>query len=83
MTLPVPTVPVPQLVVVSLFIRPLSALMRTFKQPSVVAEMLGGLILGPSVLGSLIPGFTTTLFPCSSLKSFSLVANLGGWWYCQ
>lgn len=46
------------------------------RQPRVVGEVLGGIVLGPSVIGR-IPGFTTTIFPKESLPNLSNVANLG------
>ena len=46
------------------------------RQPRVIAEVITGIILGPSVLGR-IPGFTAAIFPPSSLPSFNLAANLG------
>ena len=45
-------------------------------QPSVLAEVFGGLLLGPSILGN-IPGWTDTLFPKESLKLLQMVANVG------
>lgn len=42
----------------------------------VIAEMLSGILLGPSVLGN-IPGFSDTFFPASSYDLFKSVANLG------
>jgi Kef-type K+ transport system membrane component KefB len=42
----------------------------------VVAEVMTGILLGPSALGA-IPGYLPTLFPCSSLTGFSLVAEIG------
>ena len=46
------------------------------KQPRVIAEVLGGIILGPTVLGH-IPNFSNTLFPAASMPTLNLVANLG------
>jgi Kef-type K+ transport system membrane component KefB len=46
------------------------------KEPRVVGEVLGGILLGPSVLGR-IPGFTATIFPPESIPNLSNVANLG------
>ena len=37
-------------------------LMRRFRQPPVVGEMIGGLILGPTLFGMLAPGFYDWLF---------------------
>lgn len=39
---------------------------RLIKEPTVIAELLAGIILGPTVLGR-IPNFTDTIFPDSSL----------------
>ena len=41
-----------------------------------IAEVIGGIILGPSVMGH-IPGFTQAIFPPESMPSLTLVANLG------
>lgn len=46
------------------------------RQPRVIAEVLGGILLGPSVLGH-IPNFTTTIFPTASIPTLNAVANLG------
>ena len=46
------------------------------RQPRVIAEVLTGIILGPSIMGR-IPGFTAAIFPTASLPAFSLAANLG------
>ncbi|CAG8523593.1 3234_t:CDS:2 [Acaulospora morrowiae] len=47
-----------------------------FRQPRVIAEVIGGIVLGPSVLGR-IPGFEATLFPVESMPNLNLLANLG------
>lgn len=46
------------------------------RQPRVIAEVVGGIILGPSVMGR-IPGFQQAIFPEESIPNLSLVANLG------
>ncbi|OQV08966.1 hypothetical protein CLAIMM_13161 [Cladophialophora immunda] len=46
------------------------------RQPRVVGEVLGGILLGPSVIGR-IPGFTDAIFPKASIPNLSNVANLG------
>ncbi|KAG6009142.1 hypothetical protein E4U21_003211 [Claviceps maximensis] len=46
------------------------------RQPRVIAEVIGGIILGPSVLGR-IPGFQAALFPDASIPNLNNVANLG------
>ncbi|KFH42572.1 K(+)/H(+) antiporter-like protein [Hapsidospora chrysogenum ATCC 11550] len=46
------------------------------RQPRVIAEVIGGIILGPSVMGR-IPGFRDAIFPDASIPGLTLVANLG------
>ncbi|MCJ1250767.1 K(+)/H(+) antiporter [Trapelia coarctata] len=46
------------------------------RQPRVIAEVIGGIILGPSVMGH-VPGFTNAIFPPASIPSLTLVANVG------
>ncbi len=41
-----------------------------------IAEVVGGIILGPSVMGR-IPGFTNAIFPAASMPTLSLAANIG------
>jgi Kef-type K+ transport system membrane component KefB len=45
-------------------------------QPRVIAEVIGGIILGPSVLMR-IPGFQAQIFPTASMPVLNNVANLG------
>jgi Kef-type K+ transport system membrane component KefB len=46
------------------------------RQPRVIAEVIGGIILGPSVMMR-IPGFQNAIFPTASMPNLNLVANLG------
>ncbi|KAH7885510.1 Sodium/hydrogen exchanger family-domain-containing protein [Phlebopus sp. FC_14] len=54
----------------------LSLFLGRIKQPKVIAEVLGGILLGPTAFGR-IPGFTEHIFPAASLPYLSLVANIG------
>ncbi|CAO0800512.1 unnamed protein product [Mucor circinelloides] len=46
------------------------------KQPRVIAEVIAGIVLGPSVMGR-IPHFKDTIFPSESLPFLNLIATLG------
>ncbi|TFK26895.1 hypothetical protein FA15DRAFT_615019 [Coprinopsis marcescibilis] len=54
----------------------LSLGLRKLHQPKVIAEVLGGIILGPTAFGR-IPGFTQHVFPEDSRAYLGLVANIG------
>ena len=56
--------------------RALSLLGGYLKQPRVIFEVIGGVLLGPSALGR-IPNFQNRIFPTSSLNYLQLVANIG------
>lgn len=47
-----------------------------FRQPRVISEIIGGIILGPSVLGR-IPGFNDAIFPKASRANLNLLSTLG------
>lgn len=48
-----------------------------FRQPQVVGEMVAGVLLGPSLLGWLTPGFFNALFPPESLGPLSVLSQIG------
>uniref|UniRef100_A0A1D1XVM3 K(+)/H(+) antiporter 1 n=1 Tax=Anthurium amnicola TaxID=1678845 RepID=A0A1D1XVM3_9ARAE len=56
--------------------RSLDLVLSKLLQPRVISEVLGGIILGPSVLGH-IPGFTNAIFPQESIPQLTLIANIG------
>ncbi len=62
--------------IIIIFCRLLHYPLSLLRQPRVIAEVIGGILLGPSVMGR-IPGFTDAIFPTESMPNLSLVANLG------
>jgi Kef-type K+ transport system membrane component KefB len=46
-------------------------------QPPVIGEVLAGILLGPSLLGRLVPGFSTYILPESVAPFLGVIAQLG------
>ncbi|KAL3473784.1 Sodium/hydrogen exchanger family-domain-containing protein [Aspergillus californicus] len=46
------------------------------RQPRVIAEVIAGIVLGPSIMGR-VPGFTDSIFPSESIPNLNLFANVG------
>lgn len=65
-----------QLFFIVVVARVLGHLLKYLKQPQVVAEVITGLLLGPSVMGQ-IPNFTKIIFPNESLDIIYIVSNVG------
>ncbi|CAG8638357.1 5239_t:CDS:2 [Cetraspora pellucida] len=70
------TLVIVQIVLIVIFTRVLNLALSRFRQPRVISEVIGGIILGPSVMGR-IPGFKEVIFPDPSLTYLNLLANLG------
>lgn len=52
-------------------------LLERLRQPRIVGEILGGLVLGPLVLGRISPGIFAFLFPPLQLKPLEMLASIG------
>jgi Kef-type K+ transport system membrane component KefB len=50
---------------------------RKIHQPQVMGEIVAGLLLGPSVLGWLVPAASTTLFPPDRLEALNSLGQIG------
>lgn len=50
---------------------------RRLGQAQVIGEIVGGIVLGPSVFGRIAPHASTVLFPQSSLASFEILSTVG------
>ncbi len=66
-----------QAVVVLTCSRALGLGLRFFGQPMVIAEILTGIALGPTLLGRWFPQTFATLFPAQSMASLGLISQLG------
>jgi Kef-type K+ transport system membrane component KefB len=50
---------------------------RWIGQPSVIGELAGGIVLGPTILGHLWPAAYQAIFPADSLGALKLLADVG------
>lgn len=50
---------------------------RRLGHPMVVGEIIAGLILGPSLLGRLLPSFSHALFPAETAPVINIISQLG------
>src|SRR5690606_38586169 len=46
-------------------------------QPTVIGEMLAGILLGPSLLGQVAPHVSEVLFPITSLGNLQMLSQIG------
>lgn len=65
-----------QMILLLVFIQLLNYPLSKIKEPKVIAEVLAGIILGPTALGQ-IPGFTDNIFPTESRSGLTLVSTIG------
>jgi Kef-type K+ transport system membrane component KefB len=66
-----------QILIILLVSKILTYILSIFKIPSVIAEISGGLILGPSFIGLFFPEFYNFLFPDDSLNALKLLSQIG------
>jgi Kef-type K+ transport system membrane component KefB len=66
-----------QLILIVLAARVCGGLMRKAGQPAVIGEMVAGILLGPSLMGWLWPGFFQMVFPPASLGTLRMLSQIG------
>ncbi|HTL59165.1 MAG TPA: cation:proton antiporter [Candidatus Limnocylindrales bacterium] len=66
-----------QLILIVLLARICGGLAQRLHQPAVIGEMIAGILLGPSLMGWLWPGFFNFVFPAASLGTLRLLSQIG------
>jgi len=66
-----------QIVIIILVARLFGWICAKIGQPSVIGEILAGIVLGPSLAGMYFPGFSAALFPVKSLGNLQFLSQIG------
>lgn len=66
-----------QIVTIILVARIFGWICMKIRQPSVIGEMIAGIVLGPSLLGMYFPEFSAFLFPKESLGNLQFLSQIG------
>ncbi|MDH6305238.1 Kef-type K+ transport system membrane component KefB [Parabacteroides sp. PH5-13] len=66
-----------QIIVILLACRLFGWLFLKMGQPTVIGEILAGIVLGPSILGHLAPDVSSFLFPIESLANINILSQFG------
>lgn len=66
-----------QIVSIILVARFFGWMFRKIGQPSVIGEMVAGIVLGPSLVGLYFPEFFDNLFPVASLGNLKFLSQIG------
>ncbi|KAJ7639440.1 Sodium/hydrogen exchanger family-domain-containing protein [Roridomyces roridus] len=65
-----------EVIVIIAMVQFLALFLSRIRQPRVIAEVIGGILLGPTVLGR-IPGFSNAIFPQVAMPMLSLTSTIG------
>lgn len=66
-----------QIITIIIVARALGYLFSKIGQPSVIGEIVAGIVLGPSLLGAYFPEFSGFLFPATSLPNLGVMSQVG------
>jgi Kef-type K+ transport system membrane component KefB len=66
-----------QITTIILLSQLLGLLLKKIRQPYVVGEIIAGIVLGPSLLGTVLPAVNQWLFPASSLPPLQFLSQMG------
>jgi Kef-type K+ transport system membrane component KefB len=66
-----------QIVIIIFVARLLGWVFKKIGQPSVIGEIIAGIMLGPSLLGMYFPEFSKFLFPSESLGNLQVLSQIG------
>lgn len=66
-----------QIVTIILAARVFGWICKKIGQPTVIGEIIAGIVLGPSLVGLYFPGFSEALFPVASLGNLQFLSQIG------
>jgi len=66
-----------QVIVIIFVVRIFGLLCKKIRQPSVIGEIVAGVLLGPSFAGLYFPDFSKFLFPAASLANLQFLSQIG------
>jgi len=66
-----------QIITIILAARMLGWVCQKIGQPTVIGEIIAGIVLGPSLLGLYFPEFSNALFPVKSLGNLQFLSQIG------
>ncbi len=66
-----------QIVTIILAARMFGWIFRKIGQPTVIGEIIAGIVLGPSLVGYYFPEFSANLFPTESLGNLQFLSQIG------
>ena len=66
-----------QLVTILIAVRIFGLICNIIGQPTVVGEIIAGIVLGPSLIGYFFPEFSSFLFPVESLRYIEILSQIG------
>lgn len=66
-----------QIVTIIIVARFFGWIFKKIGQPTVIGEIIAGIVLGPSLLGMYFPEFSATLFPVESLGNLKFLSQIG------
>jgi Kef-type K+ transport system membrane component KefB len=66
-----------QIVMIILVARLFGWVFKKIGQPTVIGEIIAGIVLGPSLLGMYFPDFSAALFPVESLGNLKFLSQIG------
>ncbi len=66
-----------QIITIILVARLLGFLLNKIGQPTVIGEIVAGILLGPSFLGLYFPEYSSFLFPAESISNLNFLSQIG------
>lgn len=66
-----------QIITIIIVARFFGWMFRKIGQPTVIGEIIAGIVLGPSMLGMYFPEFSSALFPVASLGNLQFLSQIG------